>query len=171
MDRLSTLKKDKPTVTRRRHHNRRGTVYILVLGTAMIVTTIGMSALLIMRVHTRIAEASLDEVKARFYAQSAVDVATFWIAADADWRPTYTNDTWTPYDTAGELKFRLKFVDEQDGDLADDVYQPVRVYAEAKVKAAVRIYAVVVEPDVDGGWALTGSVTPVPGTWRQEVLP
>ena len=158
-------------MTRPGARRRRGSAYILVLGTAMIVTTIGMSSLLLMRVHTHVANASQDEVKARFYGPSVADYATFRIAGDANWRNTYTSDLWTPQITVGEMKFRCKLVDEADGDLADDDYQPVRLYSEATVGSAVRIYSVVLEPDVDGGGALTGSVTPVPGTWRQEVLP
>ena len=129
-------------MTRRHHHNNRGSAYILVLGTAMIVTTIGLSSLLIMRVHTHTANASRYEIKARFYAQSVVDIVLFRIAADANWRTTYTNDTWTSQEHIRELWFRYKLVDEQDGDLADDAYQPVRVYAEATVGTAVRIYSV-----------------------------
>ena len=158
-------------MTRPGARRRRGSAYVLVLGTAMIVTTIGMSSLLLMRVHTHVANASRDEVKARFYAPSVADYVAFRIALNANWRTTCTNDTWTLEQTFGELKYRHKLVDEGDGDLADDDYQPVRLYAKATVGNAVRIYSVLLEPDVDGVGALTGSMTPVPGTWRQEVLP
>ena len=158
-------------MTRPDARHRRGSAYILVLGTAMIVTTIGMSSLLLMRVHTHVANASRDEVKARFFGPSVADLATFRIASNAAWRTAYTNDAWTNEQTVGELKFRYKLIDEADGDLGDDGYQRARLYAKATVGSAVRIYSVMLEPDVDGGGALTGSVTPVPGTWRQEVLP
>ena len=158
-------------MTRSGIHHRRGTAYILVLGTAMIVTTIGLSSLLIMRVHTRVAEASRDELKARFYAQSVVDIVMFRIANDVNWRTTHTNDTWTAEEKITELTFQYKLVDELDSDLTDDGYEPARLHAKAAVGTSVRIYSVVLDPDVDGGGVLTGSVTPVPGTWRQEILP
>jgi len=108
----------------------------------MIVTTIGLSSLLIMRVHTHTADASRYEVKARFYAQTVVDIVLFRITSDPNWRTTYTNDTWTVREKVRELRFRYKLVDEEDGDLADNTYQSVRVYAEATVGTAVRLYSV-----------------------------
>ena len=150
MDRLPELRKSKRTAAVRRPRNCRGSAYVLVLGTAMVVTTIGMSALLIMRVHTHTANASRDEIKARFYGQSVVDIVLFRIANDANWRTTYTNDTWTGREKIRELRFRYKLVDEEDGDLADDVYQPARLYAEATVGAAVRIYSVLLNPGSSG---------------------
>jgi len=101
----------------------------------MIVTTIGLSSLLMMPVHSDVANASRDEVKARFYAPSVADLAVFRIAANANWSTEYTNDQGTTEQTVGELEFRYKLVDQEDGGVS------------------------------------TISVTTVPDTWRQEVLP
>lgn len=153
------------------HHRCRGSVYVLVLGTAMIVSTIGLSTLLLARVHNHAARMNLNELKARFYGPSVVELALFRIEADANWRSTYTHDRWLANEAVGELTFTFKLVDEQDTDLANDALDPVRLYAAALVDDALRIYSIQLLPDVDLAGIPTGTMTPAPGTWRREVLP
>ena len=128
-------------------HHRRGSAYIAVLGTAMIITIIGLSSLLITRVQQRAAAGSHDLVKARFQGESTVDLAQFWIAEDPNWRTSLKNDVWSGVRTIDEADISYKLVDEVDGDLANDDTQPVRVYSKAVVGNATRIYSMELAPD------------------------
>lgn len=137
---------DRATVTARRASRRRGSVYLATLGAAMIVTVIGLSALLLARVQHRGLGGTEDAAAARCYAQSAVDLALFRLSQNSNWRDIYTNDAWTAEQTAGEVTFCHKVVDEGDGDLDDDPSEPVRLYAKATVRQAVRISSVLARP-------------------------
>jgi len=127
--------------------HRRGSVYVALLGVTTIVTIIGVSALMAVRIQRRAAEAGNDAAEARFYAQSAADLALFWIQNDPLWRQHCSNDTWLP-DLALDLgTLTWKLVDELDGDLANDTAHPARLYARGTIGATVRIHSVLLEQE------------------------
>jgi len=125
---------------------RRGSIYLATLGTAVIVTIIGLSALLVARVHRATAAAVEDATRARIAADCAVDVMIFRLAGQSDWRDVLENDVWTSEEIAGDATVSYKLVDEIDGDLSNDDTQPVRLYAKARVGRAVRICSVLLNP-------------------------
>ncbi len=125
---------------------RRGSVYVTTLGAATLVTIIGLSALVGARIQTRMADGEIKTAKADLYAQSVVDIVLLRLVGDPTWRTTYVNDVWTSDETIDDLTFSYKFVDEEDGDLADDRHEPVRLFARASVGAAVRILSVLLKP-------------------------
>jgi hypothetical protein len=129
-----------------RRRCRRGSMYVAVLLTAMIVAVIGISALTITRVELRSAEGAKDTIEARFYAQSALEIGSHLINGDRNWRTAYSSGVWVAEQSIGTGTYAWKLVDEQDGDLANDPSQPVRLYGAATVHEAVRIYSVLLEP-------------------------
>lgn len=166
----------RPHPIKRLHTRRhRGSAYVAVLGMSMIITVIGLSAVMAARVTTRTVNADRDMARAVFAGRSVMEIATHRIANDSAWRSTYTNDTWTTDETLDELVFSYKLVDEQDGNLTGDTTQPVRLYAKATVGDALRIYSVVLEtyndnllanPDFEDGvtgWGSTGCTLAVSG--------
>lgn len=119
---------------------RRAGVYIAVLGASVIVLTVGLSALLAVRIQGRGIRLSQDAVHARFGARSALEFAHFLVSADPTWRSTYTHDTWVgPITLDDRMNLEFKLVDELDGDLTGDSSQPVRLFAKATVGDVVRI--------------------------------
>lgn len=86
---------------------RRGSTYVLVLGTAMLVTVIGLSTLLVTRIEARSSRTTNDMAEARLYAQSAIDMGLFWIKQDADWRTTYGEGAWATDQVIGSGTFTL----------------------------------------------------------------
>ncbi len=128
-------------------YRRRGSAYISLLGVSMIVTVIGLSALLGTRVELRTAGLTEAATQARYSAASGLELVLLRIATDPKWRTTYSNDTWTAEETILDVAFSFKLVDEQDGDLANDLTQPVRLFAKAIVGDAVRIYSVLLEAE------------------------
>ncbi len=129
----------------------RGSVYVLVLMTSVFVAVVGLSAMTVGRIQTRISNADLDAAKAGYYAQSMVDLGLYKAMTAPGWRATHTNDTWTADYTWGEAVVTYKFVDEIDGNLANDPTQPVRLYGKATVNNAVRIYSVEMAQPSGGG--------------------
>jgi hypothetical protein len=130
----------------RRRASRRGGIYVAVLGVAMVVTLIGLSALLAVRVDQRATDLMENAVKVDFQAQATVDRALLRLNSIANWRTTYTNDTWTAGQTFDGVTTSFKLVDELDGNLANDANQPVRVYGRAVAGDALRMYSVCVQP-------------------------
>jgi len=126
---------------------RRGSIYLATLGATMIVTVIGLSALLAVRVRNREQSTTAVAVKTRVAAQSAIEWALFKIAGDPNWRTRYTHDTWAPEVTLGEVTLTFKLLDEQDADLADDAYDAVRLVAKAHSDAAVRLCSLLLQPN------------------------
>jgi len=65
-------------------------MYVAVLMTATIVAVIGISALTITRIELRSAEGAKDTIEARFYAQSALEISSYLINNDRNWRTNYS---------------------------------------------------------------------------------
>lgn len=130
------------TLTRR----ARGTVYLLVLSVSVLITGIGLSALMLTRVERRTTELTRAITEARLAASSLLEVIVVRINNDTKWRSTYTHDVWEPNETFDDMVFTFKLVDEEDGDLANDISQPVRLYCKVDTGGARRIYSVLLEP-------------------------
>ncbi len=126
--------------------HRRGGVYIMTLAVGMIISVIGLSAVLLVRIQRRRMEATSEAVKARALAPSLVDLGVYRIAGDPNWRTTYQHDTWTAEETDFGLTWSLKLCDEQDADLANDDTQSVRLYAKVASGRAVRIVSLLLQP-------------------------
>lgn len=139
-------------VGRLRKH--RGSIYVAVLGTAMIVSMIALAA-----IHSSRAEidrlVSADQIaSAETLAQSAVELALTRLANDSTWRTTYSSGVEVPAGSswfslgAGEVKFIL--VDD-DGDLEDDSKDSVTLYGVGRRGEATSVVSVQLQP---GGSAL-----------------
>ncbi len=145
---------------------RRGSIYIAVLGAASLVALIGVGAVAAARIQLRAAVAANDATRAAPMAQSAIELARLRIAGDANWRTTFTHDRWAeniPFADGGTLSFKL--LDEADGDLSDSGSEPVRLIGRGVYGKSLRMMSVELKPDI------TGKMVPTPGSWRQEVLP
>ena len=125
----------------------RGGIYIAVLGAAMLVTVIGVSALYLLAVQRRTLTAAQDTTLARHGARTAAEMALYRAATDANWRVSYTSGTWT---TAQKLPdagtYRFRFTDEIDGNLANSASESVRLAVEAVTGQATRRFSVLLQP-------------------------
>lgn len=118
---------------------------MLVLGLVLVITTMGMGALLSGVVQRRAVELSNDESEARSYAYAATEWAWYSLP-QIDWRATYKNAVATAPTTFSRGTISFKLVDEADSDLTNDALQPVRLYAYGRVGSAARVYSVVMNP-------------------------
>lgn len=128
--------------------HRPGSALVLVLGTASLVTVIGIAGLTINRLNSRTTSASQDVSHARIMAQSAVDLGVWGLANNPSWRSMIAHDKWADDTNYAGALISTKYVDEIDGDLSNNNHDPVRVYGRAKVGQAVRIYSMVLTPPV-----------------------
>ena len=76
-------------VTRRNPLQRTGGVYIVVLGSALIVSLLGLSAIVGQRIQNRIVTASADIRQAHETPKAAVELGLLIIEQDAAWRTSY----------------------------------------------------------------------------------
>lgn len=139
---LLTLPPRRPRSTAR----QRGSVYLLVLSTAMLVTIIGAGGLLALRAQRQAAIAQQDANAARLLAQSAVDVALAIMETQPDWRTLYAHNSWSHSRAAGSGTLNFKYIDDADGSLSNDASQRVRIIGQGVVGNAVRTVSVVVWP-------------------------
>ena len=106
--------------TRAYRYRRRGSSYVLFLGTAMMVTVIGLSSLMVVRIQRRSDDGTNDVATARFYAQSAIEMGFAHINEDPNWRTTYANGVWEADQPIGTGTYTLEVTDPNDGDLSNN---------------------------------------------------
>ena len=144
------------------NRRRRGSVYVVVLGVAMIVTVIGLSALVAVRIERRSLAGGTDFAQARLYALSAIEMGFFWIRDDPAWRDNRPSGVWVADQPIGNGTFTLEVIDPDDNNLKAEpndfiVLTGTGLLGDARFKLQVTVV-----PD-RGGYEIS------PGTWRQVV--
>ena len=106
--------------------NRRGSVYIAVLGTALVASTLALLALALQRVQNRQLTLASDVRQAQLNAEAAIELGLLTIRNDEDWRDTYANvdAAWFTRST-GTGSCSLEVSDPVDEDLEDDEDEPI----------------------------------------------
>lgn len=125
---------------------------MVVLGVSMMVAVIGLSAITVNRIQRRSFGGTHDASIASDYAQSTIELALLKIKQDANWRQTYTHDTWVADQTIGRGTFKWKLVDTVDTDLNNDNTHAARLVAWGMVGNTTQKASVLLEP---AGPALT----------------
>ncbi len=125
-----------------RGRSRRGAaLYVTVLGTSLLVTVIALSSIEIARARLRSADLAGDAGQARLIAISAIEVALTYCNSTPDWRTTLAGGS-TKLMPFGDSNVQFQALDDVDGDLLNDVRQPVRligtgVYGSGRYRASV----------------------------------
>jgi len=140
---------------------RRGSIYILALGTALALTVIGLSTLLSVRIERRGGDGACHLTAARFYAQSAVEYGFVRINEDADWRQQLGNGLWASNQAIGEGTFSLDVVFIDDGDENEENDAVVLTGTGVSGPATHRTQVMLV--------AQSGSMVVAPGSWKHAV--
>gem|GEM_PF-595789 len=128
--------------------DRRGSLYVSVLGVAMIVSMIGMSTMVVARLNLRSVSWRQDRSEARLLADSAVELGAAIVLQDSNWRNDFLNgqEYPSPPMTIGNGTIAWKLVDENDSNLADDDSDVTRLYGIGRVGQAVYTKSVRMEP-------------------------
>lgn len=130
---------------------RRGSLYLVVLGTTMIVAVTALAAMSASRVELHAAVRGFDSRDARLRARSSIEHAVSWINANDNWRTLLENNTAQDEVTLGVGRFSWRVVD-QDGSLTDDRRDHATIVGEGRVGDSIAVEQVSIEPD---GRALT----------------
>ena len=137
----------------------------MTMGTAMIVTVLATAALLTVRIQRGQIDDVADTTSARLYARAAIDMALFRIENDPDWRQKMKDGTWEVEQPIGDGTYSLQAIDPVDGDLTDEVYDPVVIVATGRSGPARHMLQVrlrvkqpglrCLEPAIHGGNGVT----------------
>jgi len=133
---------------RRHRFKRPGSIYLMVLASSMILTTIGLGALLAIRVQRRSTQMTRDTAEARLCAQSAVELGLLFVQTNPNWRSVWSNGTWISEQSLGKGTYSLKGVDPDDGDLADSEYDPLVLTGLGTCGVARHQTQVILVPDI-----------------------
>jgi hypothetical protein len=128
---------------------RRASGYLLVLGSAMLVAVIGISALMAQRVRLRIADADADLLTARFYARSAIEMGKLSRRANPDWRTYYGSGSWAVDEPIGRGTYQLTVEDADDGDIADNDEDSVLMTGTGLVGEARHALSVTLDAEIE----------------------
>src|SRR2546428_12527335 len=99
-----------PVPAARRRGRRRGAIYAVVLGIAILVSLIGLSAVAVGRVNLRVASAGGDGADAEMLALSAVEHAAAPVNTDSTRRSQNSSDVETAPATLGRGLFPRELV-------------------------------------------------------------
>ncbi len=124
---------------------RRGAVYVAVLGTSLLVVSIGLGSLAVARSRMAIARQERDGALARHVADSALDGVLRTLAEDSGWRAHEGSDPWRADKPIAGGLVSVWLDDPEDGDLGDDAGDPVRVRIRAGAGGAARRLEAVVD--------------------------
>lgn len=142
-------------ITRHPNRSRRGTAYVFLLGTSLIVTAAGFAAVeaSMSAVATHRLRASADE--ARLLAQTGLEIAMARIAGDSSWATSLgAGGTLVTSAAVGRGTITVVVTDPVDNDPAVGDFDPFLLRATATVGSAVRI----AEVELKRRW------TPLPAT-------
>lgn len=89
---------------------------VLTMGTAMVVTVIGLSAVWASRMRLRDVQASTQILEALGYAQSAIELGLLQVRSDPNWRTTLGAGMWVANQSIGHGTCTLTTSIVADGD-------------------------------------------------------
>ncbi len=137
---------------RRGPNPRRGYLYVAVLFTSLIVAGAVATAISLDTARIKTENAAVDRGSAIRMAESELHRVSVMLTQDATWRSTYQDSVvsdWTVYGSlvgANNAAARFVAIDHGgDGDLADDVFDDVRIVAHGRHGSAEAAVSVVLE--------------------------
>lgn len=125
---------------------RRGTVYLIVLISVVILVIIGISGLYAAQVQSRVVSAGADAEQARFNAQAAIELGATMIQENPNWRNAYGGGTWVNGRGLGAGTISVEVRDPDDADVQDSnldsiVLRGVGEVAESRQMMEIRLDA------------------------------
>lgn len=108
-----------------RRRQRRGTIYVIVLLSSLLVATIGVSALQLVRLQSRMASDYTDFIAARAHARAAIEIGMLKIRNDKNWRTSLGNGSWVTDNPIETGKYSISAFDPVDNDVTQGDNHPV----------------------------------------------
>ncbi|MFI4872285.1 MAG: hypothetical protein ACIARQ_10780 [Phycisphaerales bacterium JB061] len=138
-----------PAKTRSTTPTRRGTIYILVLMTSIIITLIGILGFRMVESQARVARIDAQRDNAAALAESAVQWGIHYVMLADDWRDSVNSSETIRTMTVGDGQISVLLFDP-DGDLADEETDAVTIVGTGTIGDASQSYAVTLQPGTDG---------------------
>ncbi|HBU41500.1 MAG TPA: hypothetical protein DEB57_01250 [Microbacterium sp.] len=138
-----------PAKTRSNTPTRRGTIYILVLMTSIIITLIGILGFRMVESQARVARIDAQRDNAAALAESAVQWGIHYVMLADDWRDSVNSSETIRTMTVGDGQISVLLFDP-DGDLADEETDAVTIVGTGTIGDASQSYAVTLQPGTDG---------------------
>jgi len=130
---------------------RRGSVYIAVSGTAVLVSLVGFTAMHVSRLELDRATVQSERTYARQLAQSGVEFAMAAIDLDSNWRNNYSHNVMSSRNPMGvDENIRFRFLDRVDGNLGNNSDDPVEIQGIGQFRSSKFIYSVTYATSVTG---------------------
>lgn len=120
---------------------RRGTIYVLVLMTSVIVTLIGIIAHRMVQSQARVARIDAQRDEAAALAESAVQWGVHYVTLKSDWRTATSSGDVVRTMPLGEGQISIVIADA-DGDLDDRETEEFTITGTGRIGDAVQTYAV-----------------------------
>ncbi len=133
-------------IQRRSKSLRTGGIYIAVLGTALIVALLGMSALIGQRLQNRMLVAESDIRQAELNAKSAVELGLLTMKQDTNWRTNFSNGDWFVKRGTNSGTCTLNVTDRIDSSLSNDPDDPFVMLGIGYSGQAVQRFELTVDP-------------------------
>src|SRR6056297_204265 len=130
-------------------YQRRGSTYMIVLFTSMIVAVVAFAGFQRMQVDQQTATMQRDWNDAAVLAASAVEFALVKLGNDHDWRTAYRDRVDGNYTTPialGRGTIRWQLEDPDDGQIDNDAEDGVRIYGAGKIGQSERVFSVLAWP-------------------------
>lgn len=112
-------------VGRDRSLRRQGSLYVAVLLVGVIVSVLGLSAVLVGRINSRAYSGLSDMTIARMNAKSAIRLGMLEIENDPNWRFSHLSDDWFTDKPLGGGTYSLIVRDPSDDDVSDAAADPL----------------------------------------------
>src|SRR3954471_6998030 len=138
-------------MSKRRKIRRSGSIYIAVLGTALIVGLLGMSAMIGQRLQNRMVSTSGDVRQAQLNANTAIELGLLAMKSDTNWRTTYSTGTvFTNRATnAGRCTLTIRNVPDPGTPLSTNGDDPVILLGIGYSGDAIQRAKVTIDPSQD----------------------
>lgn len=128
--------------------HRQGSVYVAVLGVALIIAVMAIGAMAVQRTQRHMVARQQDLVQARINALAGIEMGRLRIQKDSAWRTTFSNGIWEQDVAVPTGTYTLEGVDPTDGDLTNDELQTVTLGATGTSGTAIQKIAATFQPDI-----------------------
>jgi hypothetical protein len=142
---LDSAQKDGDTKNLRRPKHRAGTIYVMAMGTSLIVTCLAIASLQAVRVQRRMNDFASQAASAKEIARSGIEFVQHQILTDSAWRTRFINGTPISRTTTGG-SFTVTLTDPADGNIANRTSDPITVSSIGSFGTARQTVTAYLEP-------------------------
>ena len=135
---------------RRSSPRHRGIALVLVMIAVGVAVVLSLTFVVAQGTSHGIAQNVQHHAQARHIAESGLAMTIAHVQNTSDWRTVHANGQWVANEAFAGGMFTITGVDEEDGDLADDTSDPVRITSTGTYQGVTHSVNAVVTPQTSG---------------------